>query len=205
MPSQDVPQIVIERLPFYLRGLEHMANRGQRVVSSQTLGEWVGVSAAQIRKDLSYFGEFGKQGLGYEVTYLRDQLRLILHADRDWRLILVGAGALGSALVNYLVAGQWQYHIVAVFDSDPAKHGKRMRDLYVQPMSELEGVVEAQDIDLAILAVPADAAQQVADDLVRCGVRGMLNYAPIRLNVPQGVHCAEIDPIARLQGITYFL
>jgi len=200
-----VPQVVVERLPFYLRGLEHMANRGQEVVSSSTLGEWVGVSAAQIRKDLSRFGEFGRQGLGYEVTYLRDQLRAILHADRDWNLALVGAGALGSALVNYLVAGQWRYHIVAVFDNNPAKCGQRVRDLYVQPMSELKSTVAAKRINLAVLAVPADAAQEVADELVRCGVRGLLNYAPIRLNVPPGVHCAEIDPIARLQSITYFL
>lgn len=205
-PAPEVPEVVIRRLPYYLRSLVHMANRGQQVVSSQELGEWLGVSPAQIRKDLSYFGEFGRQGLGYEVAYLRDQLCAILQSDKHWRLALVGAGALGHALIHYPDFAQWNYHIVAVFDNDPAKHGQRLReDLVVQPMEELEETIRREGIQMAIIAVPPVAAQEVADLLVAAGVRSLLNYAPISLVLPEGVYTEEIDPVARLQSMSYYL
>lgn len=204
--SEAVPEVVVRRLPLYLRSLVHIARRGQEVVSSRELGEWLGISPAQIRKDLSYFGEFGRQGYGYEVTFLRDQLRAILHVDRAWKIALVGAGALGNALAHYPGFASWNYHIVAVFDNDPAKFGRRLReDLVVRPMSELAETVSEREIRLAIIAVPADAAQEVADELVAAGVQGILNYAPIRLVLPEGVHAAEIDPVSSLQSMTYYL
>ncbi len=183
-----------------------MANRGDEVVSSKELGEWLGVSPAQIRKDLSYFGEFGKQGLGYSVPYLRDELRAILQTDRDWPVALVGAGALGTALVNYPVFSRGRYPIVAVFDSDPHKQGRRMRsDLVVQEVEAMQQAIGERRIQVAIVAVPADAAQLVADELVACGIRAILNYAPIRLVVPSEVRVEDIDPVALLQSMTYYL
>lgn len=206
MMPKGVPDVVVRRLPYYLRSLVYMANRGDEVVSSKELGEWLGVSPAQIRKDLSYFGEFGKQGLGYSVPYLRDELRAILQTDRDWPVALVGAGALGTALVNYPVFSRGRYPIVAVFDSDPHKQGRRMRsDLVVQEVEAMQQAIGERRIQVAIVAVPADAAQLVADELVACGIRAILNYAPIRLVVPSEVRVEDIDPVALLQSMTYYL
>jgi len=206
LPPRQVPAVVIGRLPYYLRALEFMAQRGDRVVSSRDLGEWLGASPAQIRKDLSHFGEFGTQGLGYDVVRLRDALRAILQADRDWPVALVGAGALGSALVHYPVFSRGRFPIVAVFDSDPAKVGRPMRpDLVVQDVAAMLPTIRERGIQAAILAVPASAAQQVADELVACGVRAILNYAPLRLSLPPDVHCEDLDPVALLQSMTYYL
>jgi len=203
---RDVPEVVIRRLPYYLRCLVHLANRGQVVVSSRELGEWLGMSPAQIRKDLSFFGEFGRQGYGYEVTYLRDQLCAILHVDRCWNVAVVGAGALGTALVHYPGFADWNYHIVAVFDSDANKWGRQLReDIWVQPMEELSRTVADKEIELGIVAVPVEAAQEVADALVSAGVRAILNYAPIHLTLSEDIPYAEIDPVARLQSLTYHL
>ncbi len=206
MPPKDAPDIVVRRLPYYLRALAQAAERDQTVVSSQELGAWLGVSPAQIRKDLSYFGEFGKQGLGYEVAYLRDQLRAILRADRDWQVVLVGAGALGTALAHYPVFTYGQFPIVAVFDNDPAKHDRRLReDLVVQPVAGMEQAICDRGIRVGILAVPAGAAQEVAEGLVACGIEAILNYAPIRLSLPEHVRVQDIDPVAVLQSMTYYL
>jgi len=205
MRRSDVPDVVIRRLPLYLRCLTYMAERNQRVVSSQELGAWVGVSSAQIRKDLSYFGEFGRQGLGYEVAYLRDQLRSILQVDREWPIVLVGAGALGHALVNYRAFESWNYYLSAVLDNDPDKVGQPIGHLRVRPMDDLPAAVRDTGAEIAILAVPAEAAQEVAEDLVEAGVRAILNYAPMNLVLPPEIHVAYIDPIASLQSTTYYL
>ncbi len=205
MPKPNVPDVVIQRLPVYLQSLVHMADRGQRVVSSADLGEWAGVSSAQIRKDLSYFGEFGKQGLGYEVGYLIEQLKRILHTDRQWRVCIVGAGALGHALINYRAFETWGFRLVAVFDNDPHKARSPIGQLAVQPMEELPDTVVEREIEIGILAIPAPFAQEVAQQLVACGVRSILNYAPITLVLPPEVHVATIDPVASLQSMTYYL
>jgi len=201
----DVPGIVIQRLPLYLRCLTLLAERGEKVVSSRELGASVGVHPAQIRKDLSYFGEFGKQGLGYEVGFLRERLMSILQADRDWRVVLVGAGALGHALVHYHAFDRWGYHIVAVFDRDPAKIGQAMDDLKVLPMEAMARVIEEKRVAMAILAVPAADAQEVAEHLVALSIRAILNYAPVNLVLPPEVHVAYIDPVSSLQAMTYYL
>lgn len=205
MDRPNVPDVVIQRLPLYLQSLMHIAERGQEVVSSSELGKWAGVSAAQIRKDLSYFGEFGKQGLGYEVQFLIAQLRRILKSDRTWRVLIVGAGALGHALINYRTFERWGFELVAVFDNDPEKIGAPIGHLVVQPMEEMAATVRERQIEIAILALPAQFAQEVAQQLVACGVRSLLNYAPINLALPPDVRVANIDPIASLQSMTYYL
>ena len=205
MRRTDVPEVVIRRLPLYLRCLTYMAERQQRVVSSQELGAWVGVSSAQIRKDLSYFGEFGRQGLGYEVTYLRDQLRSILQVDKEWPIVLVGAGALGHALANYRAFESWNYYLSAVLDNDPSKVGQPIGQLHVRPMEELPAAVRETGAQMAILAVPAEAAQQVAEELVASGIRAILNYAPMNLVLCPEIHVSYIDPIVNLQSTTFYL
>ena len=205
MPRPDVPGIAVSRLPLYVRCLTLLAEEGQKVVSSKDLGAWVGVSPAQIRKDLSRFGEFGKQGLGYEVAFLRDRLMSILQTDRDWSLALVGAGSLGRAVIHYEGFKRWGYHVVAVFDRDPAKVGLTIYGLQVRPMDDVARVIREKQIAVAILAVPAKHAQEVAEELVACGVQAILNYAPAHLVLPAQVRVAHIDPVASLQGMTYYL
>ncbi|NLX36363.1 MAG: redox-sensing transcriptional repressor Rex [Chloroflexi bacterium] len=205
MTQTSVPDVVIRRLTTYLQTLKHMAQRGEHVASSTEIGRWAGVSPAQVRKDLSHFGEFGRQGLGYEIGFLCTQIERILKIDQDWRLILVGAGALGHALMNYGAFVTGRFQIVAVFDSDPAKVNTRVGQREILPMERLAEIIAERHVEIAILAVPATAAQHVADQLVACGVRSILSYAPITLNTPRDVHVRYIDPVASLQTMTYYL
>jgi len=205
MPRSEVPDVVVRRLPTYLMALERMLARGEEVVSSAELGKVTGMSAAQIRKDLSYFGEFGRQGLGYEVEFLRDQLKRILQVDREWHIVVVGAGALGRALVHYREFTRRGLNIVAVFDNDPGKVGLPLGGLIIQPMCELETTIRRRHIEIAIIAVPPDAAQAVADELALAGITAVLNYAPATLRLDSDIHVAQIDPVASLQSITYYL
>lgn len=205
MASTDVPEIVVRRLPLYLRALTRLIEANHLITSSQELGEMLGMSSAQIRKDLSYFGEFGKQGMGYEVPYLRDQLRRILQVDRHWDMVLVGAGDLGHAIANYAGFKRWGYRVVAVFDNDPAKIGKPMGELTIRDVAELEEVIQAGHVRIGIIAVPAEHAQAVAERMVRGGIRAILNYAPINLNLPPEVRVHSIDPVVGLQSMSYYL
>ncbi len=205
MALTDVPEIVVRRLPLYLRALTALAESNHLVTSSQELAARLGISSAQIRKDLSYFGEFGKQGMGYEVPYLRDQLRRILQADRHWSMVLVGAGDLGHAIVNYASFKRWDYEIVAIFDNDPAKIGRKLGGLTIRPADELESAVRELGVQIGIIAVPAAQAQAVAERLIRGGVRAILNYAPVSLNLPSDVRVHSIDPVVGLQSMTYYL
>jgi len=205
MDRSAVPDVVVQRLPLYLQSLGHMLQRGEEVVSSTELGRATGVSAAQVRKDLSYFGEFGKQGLGYDIGYLCEQLVRILQLDQEWHVILVGAGALGTALANYHRFGASRFVIRGVFDADPSKIGNSVGDLTILPMDQLETISEERHIEIAIIAVPPDAAQAVADELALAGITAMLNYAPATLRLDSDIHVAQIDPVASLQSITYYL
>ena len=205
MVKRKAPDIAVGRLPLYLRVLNQLEAEGRTTTNSQEMGNRLGLSSAQIRKDLSYFGGFGKYGAGYEVAYLRDQLRRILNLERIWPVALVGAGHLGHALANYGRFGESGFEIAAVFDTDPAKIGQPLGDLIVQDAARLEEVIREQGIVIAILAVPAQAAQTVAERLVAAGVRAILNYAPVRLQVPEGVKVQEIDPVARLQHMAFYL
>ncbi|HBY98120.1 MAG TPA: redox-sensing transcriptional repressor Rex [Chloroflexi bacterium] len=203
--SNSVPDIVIRRLPIYLRALDLMAREGQAITSSQELGEKLGISSAQIRKDLSHFGEFGKQGTGYDVTYLRDQLERILQVDEQWPITVVGAGDLGSALANYAGFANRGFRVAAIFDNNSNKIGRQLGRLVVEDQSTMAARIAALGIQIAVIAVPASVAQEVANQLIEAGVRAILNYAPITLNVPADVYIEYIDPVIGLQSMTYYL
>ena len=205
MPQNSVPAIVIGRLPLYLRMLAFLEMEGKTITSSQELAERLGFSSAQIRKDLSYFGEFGKQGTGYNITYLEKQLRQILKIDRIWEMVLIGAGDLGRAIAHYRGFGIQNFRIAAVFDNAPDKVGTQVGEFKVQSMEDLPRVLREKKIQIAMLAVPAEAAQGVADQLVELGIRAILNYAPITLSMPPKVKVFYIDPVVGLQNMTYYL
>jgi len=205
MAQMEVPDIVVGRLPIYLRALKHLLETGQEFTSSQELGQILGIGSAQIRKDLSHFGEFGKQGTGYEISYLAEQISKILNVDRDWSAALVGFGDLGQAIAHYGGFATKGFHIDVIFDSDPDKIGQQVGNAKVQAIDELKDTVSKQQIKMAIIAVPAAAAQDVAAQLIEAGVRAILNYAPITLNVPDHVRVQYIDPVVHLQKMTYYL
>ncbi len=203
--SDMPPDVVVRRLPLYARSLRYLQQEGIASVSSQELGERINVTAAQIRKDLSYFGEFGKQGIGYDVTRLLAQIEGILGLTHDWAVALVGVGHLGQAVVRYDGFRSNGIHIVALFDGDPTKIGQVVNGLTIQSTDDIERVVAAQQIQLAIVAVPAPHAQAVTDRLVAAGVEAILNYAPVVLQVPDGVWVRNIDPVTVLHSMTFYL
>jgi redox-sensing transcriptional repressor len=205
MNAEKIPDIIIGRLPVYLRALQRMADNGIKTTSSQELGEHVGISAAQIRKDISQFGEFGKQGTGYSIAYLLDKLREILKVDRIWDVALIGAGDIGHALANYQGFQNRGFRIVAIFDNNKEKIGEKIGDFVVQDTDKIVETIKAANIKIAMLTVPAAAAQSVADKLAQAGVKAILNYAPISLNVPNNVKVQYIDPSTHLQRMTYYL
>jgi redox-sensing transcriptional repressor len=200
-----IPDIVIGRLPIYLRALTFMAAEGQEITSSHELGGKLGISSAQIRKDLSHFGEFGKQGTGYNIAYLRQQLQRILQVEGEWEMALIGAGDLGHALAHYADLRSRGFRITVIFDSNPAKHGQKLGDCVVQDSARMLEVLQNQNYKIAVIAVPAEAAQEVADTCVEAGVQALLNYAPITLRVPPNVYVQYIDPVLHLQRMTYYL
>ena len=205
MESGGVPDVVVLRLPLYVRALSQLLAAGCEVVSSQKLGGLLQVTPAQIRKDLSYFGRFGKQGRGYNVRFLRDELKQILGLDRKWHACLVGMGLLGQAIVNYPGFAPEGFDIVAAFDSDPEMVGTTVHGLTVQPMGELDALVRGGSISVGVVAVPAAQAQEVIDKLVYAGVHGILNYAPVAPQVPTSVVIRNIDPVLSLQSMTFYL
>ncbi len=205
MAMKVIPDIIVSRLPIYLRALRHMQEQGQQTTNSQELGEQVGISAAQIRKDLSQFGEFGKQGTGYRIAFLIDKLREILHVQNVWDVAIVGAGDMGHALARYQGFINRGFHVTMVFDNDPAKIGQVIGSLTVLDANKMVETIREAGIQIAMLTVPAAAAQGVADKLVEAGVKAILNYAPISLNVPEGVRLQYLDPSIGLQRMTYYL
>lgn len=205
-PTLDaIPDIVISRLPIYLRTLRLLRAQGAEVTSSQELGQLLGISSAQIRKDLSHFGEFGKQGTGYSVSYLCTQLEKILKVDCVWPVILVGAGYLGHALASYSGFEHRGFRIVAVFDNDAAKLGSAIGGVQVLATENIAAVVARYRCQIAILAVPATSAQHVADDVIRAGIRSILCYAPLTLTTPPTVRVEYIDPVIHFQHMTFYL
>lgn len=200
-----IPDVVVRRLPIYARTLHYLLLEGKRSVSSQELGERINVTAAQIRKDLSWFGEFGKQGIGYDVEKLLGHINRILGLDREWPVVLVGLGHLGQAIARYEGFQEKGLRIVALFDADPAKVGTAINELRVRGDAEIPDVVRRTQAQLAIVAVPANRAQEVTDRLVAAGVRALLNYAPVIVQVPAGVWVRHIDPVSLLHSMTYYL
>jgi redox-sensing transcriptional repressor len=205
MNAEKIPDIIIGRLPIYLRALQRMADNGVQTTSSQELGEKVGISAAQIRKDISQFGEFGKQGTGYNIPFLLDKLRAILKVDCIWDVVLVGAGDMGHALARYHGFSDRGFQIVMVFDNDPSKIGTLAGKFKVEDAKNMADKIQAAGIKVAMLTVPAAAAQDAADKLVQAGVKAILNYAPVSINVPAGVRVQHTDPLTHLQRMTYYL
>ncbi len=205
MNAEKIPNIIITRLPVYLRALQRMEDNGLKTTSSQEMGDRVGISAAQIRKDISQFGEFGKQGTGYSISYLIDKLREILKVDRMWDVIIVGAGDMGHALARYQGFANRGFNVVMIFDNDKEKIGQKVGDFTVEDTANMVERVKAADIKIAMLTIPAKAAQGITDILVEAGVRAILNYAPISLSVPDNVKVQHIDPATHLQRMTYYL
>ncbi len=204
--TEQIPDIVIGRLPIYLRTLRILAQEKRQVTtSSHELGKRLGISSAQIRKDLSHFGEFGKQGTGYHINYLIEQLQQILHLTHEWEVALIGAGYLGHAIANYNGFQHRGFRIAKLFDSAPDKIGQKMNDLVVQDVCELEETIQKQQIKIAIIVVPAQVAQEITDRLVDAGIESILSYAPIHLDVPQHVHVSYSDPVIQMQKMAYYL
>lgn len=205
MNMKKIPDIIIGRLPVYLRALQRMADAGLKTTSSQELGEHVGISAAQIRKDISQFGEFGKQGTGYSIEYLIDKLRQILQVDRIWDVVIVGAGDVGHALANYSGFNNRGFRVVGIFDNDKSKVGQKIGGFVVEDTNTMSEKIKSMGIKIAMVTVPVIAAQEVADKLVEAGVSAILNYAPVNLNVPAHVRVQYTDPSTHLQRMTYYL
>jgi redox-sensing transcriptional repressor len=203
--DKSIPDIVVGRLPMYLRSLQRMQQEGRLITSSQELGERLGISAAQIRKDLSLFGEFGKQGTGYNIKYLIEQLARILNVDREWPVVVVGAGDIGSAVARYRGFANRGFRVVMLFDSNPTKISTQVGPFIVQDFARMEKVIRQSDIKVAMIAVPAENAQEVANLLVQAGIKAILNYAPININVPPEIYVQDIDPSLHLQRMTYYL
>ncbi len=201
----EIPDVVIDRLPVYARALAALERNGRDVVSSQELGSQLGVTPAQIRKDLSYFGRFGKQGRGYNVKRLLEELHQILGLDRKWTMVVVGVGQLGRAVLSYGGFAPQGFHIIEAFDSDPEVVGERVDHLTIKCVDEIRDTLAGRAPDIGIVATPAPAAQQVIDALVECGVKAILNYAPIAAHVPPYVHVKDIDPVLSLQSMTFYL
>ncbi|MCP5100535.1 MAG: redox-sensing transcriptional repressor Rex [Chloroflexi bacterium] len=204
--TQDIPDIVIGRLPIYLRELRRLSeDEGKITTSSHELGKRLGISSAQIRKDLSHFGEFGKQGTGYHINYLIDQLRKILNLTTEWEVAVVGAGFLGHAIAQYRGFSHRGFQIKYVFDNDPAKIGEDLGGIIVQNDHEIEETIANKQIKVAIIAVPASVAQKTTDRLVSAGVKTILSYAPIHLNAPNDIHISYSDPVIQLQQMAFYL
>ena len=203
--ARQIPDIVIGRLPVYLRALLQMSQEGRQVTSSQELGERLGISAAQIRKDLSQFGEFGKQGTGYNIEFLAKQVKEILNVNRVWDVAIVGAGDIGRALAGYNGFSERGFRIQMIFDNKPALIGTQAGPFTIKDSRTMKEEIQAAGIKMAMIAVPATQAQAVTDQLVEAGVKAILSYAPVNLNVPAGVHVQNIDPSIHLQRMTYYL
>lgn len=204
---EGIPIPAVRRLSLYLRELESFQAADRATVSSHQLSQALGVTDAQVRKDLGYFGQFGQPGIGYRVVELIARMRAILGADRTWNIVLLGAGNLGRALIAHERFSRRHFHVVAVFDKDPAQIGRTIpgTSLQVQAPDELAQAVRAHDARLGIIAVPPSAAQVVADQMIAAGVRGILNFAPTAVQLPPGVALASVDVSIQLEQLAFMV
>ncbi|MFQ5424637.1 MAG: redox-sensing transcriptional repressor Rex [Phycisphaerae bacterium] len=206
MKSGNIPAPAVRRLSLYLRQLDRLRQSDRRTVSSRQLGDALRLTDAQVRKDLAYFGQFGHPGIGYHVEELIGRIRRILGTDRTWNVLLVGAGHLGTALSAHRGFARKGFRLVAVFDADRTKIGKTLPALNgvrIQPIDEIGPTVRDRGIRLAIVAVPAAAAQDVADRLVAAGIRGLLNFAPASLHVDPDVAVSSVDLAVQLEQLSF--
>lgn len=204
MVNRAIPQATVSRLPVYLRSLNDLPAT-QETCSSEQLASIAGVNSAQVRKDLSHLGSHGTRGVGYNVAELRSQLRQALGLTQGYSVVLIGAGNLGTALANYGGFEAWGFQVKAVLDSDPAKVGRIVGGRPVERLEDLEDIVPARGVSIAIIATPADAAQGVADRVTKSGVKSILNFAPSVLQVPEGVEVRRVDLSTELQILTFHL
>jgi redox-sensing transcriptional repressor len=200
-----ISESTVRRLSHYYRVLEEVHAEGRRMISSHRLAEREGVTSAQVRKDLSYFGSFGRRGLGYNVDHLRGQIRAILGLERRWKVAVVGAGHIGSALLAYRGFREQGFDVVAVFDRDPAQVGARAGALTVQDIGALAASAAVGAFEIGVIATPAAAAQDVADALVSAGIRGILNFAPRKLFVPEDVTVRNVDMTLEFESLSFSL
>ncbi len=200
-----ISESTVRRLSHYYRVLEEVEAEGKRLISSHRLAEREGITSAQVRKDLSYFGSFGRRGLGYNVAHLREEIRAILGLDKRWRVALVGAGNIGAALLSYRGFARQGFDVMAVFDRDPLRVGQRLGDLTVRDVAELPAAARELRIDMGVIATPVRAAQEVAELLVTAGVRGILNFAPRKLFVPSQVALRNVDMTVELESLSFSL
>jgi redox-sensing transcriptional repressor len=205
MPLKRIADSTVRRLSLYLRFLEEFENAGLTTVSSEELAARGGTTSAQVRKDLSFFGSFGKRGLGYQVGELTQRMRRILGLERDWRVIIVGIGKIGSALAQYEGFQQRGFRVVGLYDSDPAKIGREVYDLPVRPIESLTEDNRERPVDIAVIAVPAAAAQRVVDQVVAAGITGIMSFAPIQLHVPADVTLNTVNMAMELERLSFAL
>ena len=201
--SRKISESAVRRLSLYLRILEDLERKGRNTVSSEEMSGRSATTAAQVRKDLSLFGSFGKRGLGYTVTELAERLKKILGLDRRWRVALVGVGRIGSALVEYSGFAERGYDVVAIFDSDASKVGGKWGGLCVRDISEFEAVSNDESVEMVILAIPVEAVPSVMEHVEKAGIRGILNFAPTKLKVPLGVAVKDVNMVMELEALSF--
>ena len=207
MKKKSIPSITINRLSIYHRCLEKITEKekGLEIISSFKIAEMTGINSAQIRKDLAYFGEFGKRGLGYPLIDLSRELKKILGLDKKWSVIIAGAGNLGKALVKYKGFQKRGFIIKGIFDNNPSKIGKKLGHIFIYDIKEVEKFIQAENINIGILVVPADSAQEVADKMVTGGIKAILNFAPVHIVLPPEIEIHNVDLSIEFEGLTYYL
>jgi redox-sensing transcriptional repressor len=202
--NTPVPKVTVQRLPVYLRCLESLSS-GLEHVSSDQLAEMAGVNPAKVRKDLSYLGSFGVRGVGYDIEHLRFQIRIELGLEEDWPVVIVGIGNLGRALANYAGFGDRGFNVVGLFDADPAKVGKKLDGLVIEPLKDLQRSSRSKGASIGLITTPASAAQETAEALASAGIRSILNFAPTVISPPDGVDIRRVDLSTELQVLSFYL
>ncbi|MBA7543670.1 Redox-sensing transcriptional repressor Rex [subsurface metagenome] len=209
MKKKNIPSVTINRLSIYHRCLEKILETQNeedlKIVPSFKIEEMTGINSAQIRKDLAYFGEFGKRGLGYPLIDLSRELKKILGLDKKWSVIIAGAGNLGKALVKYKGFQKRGFTIKGIFDNNPSKIGKKLGHIFIYDIKEIEKIIQAENINIGILVIPADSAQEVADKMVAGGIKAILNFAPVRIFLPPEIKIHNVDLSIEFEGLTYYL
>ena len=205
MKERKIPKETIDRLPLYLRCLDKLIEQGEKNISSEKFSGRLGLNSAQVRKDLSYFGDFGTRGVGYKTEKLASKIRSILNLDNRWKMALAGVGNIGSALMTYTGFDERVFEVALAFDRDPDLIGREINGIEIEDVSGLAERISEEDVKLGIIAVPADSAQEIANMMVEGGVTGMLNFAPTLLDLPDDVQLAQVDITKELEQLVYYL
>ena len=205
MKERRIPKETIDRLPLYLRCLNKLIDRGEENISSENFSSRLNLNSAQVRKDLSYFGDFGTRGVGYKTEKLASEIRDILNLDKSWSMALVGVGNIGSALLTYRGFDQRVFEVEMAFDRNPELIGEELNGVEIEDVKNLVDRVSEENIRIGIVAVPAPAAQEISEKLIEGGVKGILNFAPTLLDIPDDVQLAQVDITKELEQLVYYL